>query len=184
MQPAPRPSAINVFGILNIAFAVMGFFGVISGAAMLFMSDSMNENPFFKNNPVIKIMREDPNYRLVTEISFIVGIPIMLLLVISGIGLLKVKRWGRTLALIYGFLGIITSIVTAFVNYQFLAKPLLAQSNLKDPQAAGAVGGAIGSIFGGCLNLIYPVLLIFFMLRPNIVAAFNQGSTEPAPPTT
>jgi uncharacterized membrane protein YfcA len=48
------------------------------------------------------------------------------------------------------------------------------------PAAAGAIGGAIGGSVGGCFGLIYPVLLLIFMLRPKVAAAFQP----PAPPQT
>ena len=38
-----------------------------------------------------------------------------------------------------------------------------------------AIGGAIGSSIGGCFALIYPVLLLIFMTRPKLAAAFQPG---------
>jgi hypothetical protein len=52
--------------------------------------------------------------------------------------------------------------------------PLLQQaSEMSGPEQAGVMGGAIGGVMGGCFGLIYPILLLFFMMRPNVVAAFQ-----------
>jgi hypothetical protein len=69
--------------------------------------------------------------------------------------------------------------VGTVVNYFFLMRPMLEQAHQKQgPEAVGAMAGAIGGTIGGCFGLIYPILLLVFMMRPNVVAAF-AGSTPP-----
>jgi hypothetical protein len=50
-----RPTSATVFGILNIAFAVYGIFGIVASAVMLFAAGE-------SNNPVVKIMHENPAF--------------------------------------------------------------------------------------------------------------------------
>ena len=38
------------------------------------------------------------------------------------------------------------------------------------PEQAGAIGATAG---GSCFGMIYPVLLLIFMFRPKVVAAFG-----------
>jgi hypothetical protein len=44
-----------------------------------------------------------------------------------------------------------------------------------------AIGGAVGGVMGGCFGMIYPILLLIFMTRPKVVAAF-RGAMPPSLP--
>jgi hypothetical protein len=45
---------------------------------------------------------------------------------------------------------------------------------------AGAIGGPLSGTVGGCFGLIYPIVLLAFLLRPKVAAAFRP----PLPPRT
>jgi len=171
-----RPVPINVFGVLNILFACFGIFGLLWTAMLLFMSSD-------SNNPVIKIMHENPGYATWMKISFLLGIPSCAVLAASGIGLLYLKPWARLLSIIYGVYAIVFGIIGTAVTANFVVLPMLHQAQeQKGPAAAGAIGGAIGGIVGGCFGLIYPVLLLIFMTRPKIAAAFRASTQATRPP--
>ena len=94
--------------------------------------------------------------------------------VAAGIGLLKLKNWGRTLSIGYAIYSIVAGVIGSMVNYIFVMQPLMEQASHKSgPEAAGLIGAAIGGTFGTCFGMIYPVLLLIFMLRPKVVAAFR-----------
>jgi hypothetical protein len=61
------------------------------------------------------------------------------------------------------------------VNYHFIYGPMLEKMShaRPGPEQAGLIGGMVGGLFGTCLGAIYPVLLLIFMFRPNVVAAFG-----------
>ena len=116
------------------------------------------------------------------KISIVLGLLVSLALLAAGIGLLMLKPWARIVSILYAIYSIVMLIVGSVVNYFFLIQPLLQQAQQKQgPEAAGAVGGAIGGMFGSCFGLIYPVLLLIFMLRPNIKAAFGQTDAPTRP---
>jgi len=78
------------------------------------------------------------------------------------------------LSIAYGVYAIIMALAGSAVNFIYLAQPMLAEAHGKSgPEATAALAGAIGSVAGGCFGLLYPVLLIIFMTRKNVKAAFE-----------
>jgi hypothetical protein len=59
---------------------------------------------------------------------------------------------------------------------------LQAAAEQQGPESAGLIGGAIGGSVGGCFGMIYPILLLIYMLRPNVKNAFRPGDTTLPPP--
>lgn len=169
-----RPTSVTVFGVLNIVFAAFGVFGLIASIALFFMAADTN-------NPVIKIMHENPAYAVWLKVCIPLGLLSCAALLAAGIGLLRLKSWARILSIGYAIYAIAFGILGMVVNFIFLIRPMLDQARQQQgAQAAGAMGGAIGGSLGGCFGLIYPVLLLIFMLRPNVAAAFH---TPVAPQT-
>ena len=161
-----RPTSVTVFGILNIVFAALAILGLIGSIALFFVPAA--------NNPVIKIIHENPFYAAWLKISILLGLLSCSALLAAGIGLLRLKSWARTLSIVYAIYAIVFGILGTVVNFIFLVEPMLKEAqHQQGPEAASALGGAIGGSFGGCLGMIYPVLLLFFMTRPAVVAAFQ-----------
>ena len=165
-----RPTSVTVFGVLNIVFAGLGFFSVIA-SAMLFTLSGANSS-----NPVVQLIQDNPSYATWIKISVVLGILVSIALLAAGIGLLKLKPWARILSIIYAIYVIVMTIVGSVVNYFFLVQPLLEKAhNEQGPEAAGAIGGAIGGMIGGCFGMVYAILLLIFMMRPKVIAAFNTS---------
>ncbi len=178
-----RPTPVTIFGILNIVFAIIGIMGAICSLAFFTIIDGNSDNPIIQimqKNPVFQAMRDNPSYLAYLKFSMILGVVVAVLLLVAGIGLLKLKPWARMLSIIYGVYGIISVIGNAIASYFFLIQPMFQKAGVD--QAAGAAGGAMGGIYGGFFGLVYPVLLIFFMMRPVVVAAFNPSSTNSTKP--
>ena len=161
-----RPTSVTVFGILNIVFSVFGAFGLLISMALFLQTDS--------NSPVVKLIHEDPAYAAFLKISILLGIPVCLALLAAGIGLLNMKSWARILSIIYAIYAIVSGMIGMVVNYFAMILPMLEQARQQQgPEAAAAIGSAIGGTVGGCFGLIYPVLLLIFMLLPRTAAAFR-----------
>jgi hypothetical protein len=170
-----RPSSVTVFGVLNIVFGALGILGIIFSAISL-----MIISPNATHNPVLEIMRNSPGYAVWMKIAIPLGFLAAGVSIAAGIGLLKLKNWARILSIGYAIYTIVTGIIGMVLNYIFLLQPLMEQASQKrGPEAAVLIGAAIGGTFGSCFGMIYPVLLLIFMLRPNVVAAF-QPPAEPA----
>src|SRR5208282_3820870 len=164
-----RPTSVTVFGVLNIVFGALGILGIIFSAISL-----MVISPNATNNPVLEIMRNSPGYAVCMKIMMPLGVLACGVSIAAGIGLLKLKTWARILSIGYAIYSIVAGIIGWVFNYIFLMHPLLEQASQKQgPEAAVLIGAAIGGTFGGCIGMIYPVLLLIFMFRPNIVAAFR-----------
>jgi hypothetical protein len=168
-----RPVSVTVFAVLNLVFAAFGAFGLIGSFALFTMADA-------GNNPVLKIMQDNPAYKTWIMLSIPLGLAVCVALLASGIGLLGLKPWGRWLAIAYAIFAILQCIAGTFVNYLFLVRPLLDRAeHAHGPQEAGAaVGGAVGAMFGGCAGVVYPVLLLIFMFLPKVAAAFRQQDVQ------
>lgn len=171
-----RPASVTTFGILNIVFAVLGVFGIIGTIAMFSMTDA-------SHNPAVKIMRESAVYAGWLKLSLPLGFLSCGVLLAAGIGLLGLKSWARQLSVGYAIYAIIYNILGMVVNVLFLFRPLLEEASRKQgPEAAGAIGGAVGGVFGGCFGLVYPILLLIFMTRPKLIAAFRAPDMPPELP--
>ena len=164
-----RPVSLIVFGVLNLVFALLGVMGFAFSALLLFggMQAALD--------PVTRDLFANPAYLAFLKISMLIGLVALLALGAAGIGLLLTKPWGRTLSIGYGVYAILMSLVGMVVNYLFVWQPQLEriQRMAAGPEQAAMYGGMIGGACGGCVGLIYPVLLLVFMFRPNVIAAMR-----------
>lgn len=164
-----RPTSLLVFGILNIVFGVLGLCGTAASSAMFFVD--LPQDPGMPN-PALELMKSDSTYRLIMQTMIVLGCLASLALIVGGIGLLLVKAWGRTLSIGYAWYAIVGAVVGMIINWVYLIQPLLAQGLGEGRMGqAAAVGGAVGSMIGGCFSVIYPVVLLIFMYRPAVRAA-------------
>ncbi|MCA9066365.1 MAG: hypothetical protein KDA96_25030 [Planctomycetaceae bacterium] len=161
-----RPTSMTVFGILNIVFSVMGICGATIGIISMFMMQQGQQ--FGPPNPAIDIMLNSPAYRVFNIISQIVGLLTAFILLTSGIGLLKGRSFGRTLANVYAVIAIVGGIAGTIASYFILVVPMMQQANQGPEQQAAAIGGAIGGLVGGCVGMIYPILVLVFMNRATV----------------
>lgn len=159
-----KPTSVTVFGILNIAFALLGLCGLAVSIAMFFIPIDPN-----LPNPAIELMQGNTVYRAFTLVSIPLGLISTIVLVVGGIGLLNWKRYGRTASVVYGWYAIISMIIGTVVSWVFVFIPMFQQAQQGDaPAQAGAIGGIIGGTVGGCFGLIYPVVLLYFMSRQDV----------------
>lgn len=159
-----KPTSVTVFGILNIAFALLGLCGLAGSIAMFFIPIDPN-----LPNPAIELMQGNTAYRAFMIVSIPLGFISTIVLVVGGIGLLTWKKYGRTASIIYGWYAIISMIIGTVVSWVLVFMPMLQQAQQANgPEQAGAIGGIIGGSVGGCFGLIYPVLLLYFMSRQDV----------------
>ncbi len=156
-----RPTSVTVFGILNIVFASFNLLCSPLGMIMIFLSDKfdmgMGQQIQPPTGPVAVWM----------VVSFILGYVVSILLLIDGIGLLKLKRWARRGAVAYGWFAILWTMVGIIVTSALVMSGAYRTQN-------EAVSAMIGAILGGIIGLIYPVLLLVFMKRPHVIQACNR----------
>jgi len=164
-----RPASVTVFGVLNIVFGALGFVAIIFSAIALMVVPTGSPN-----NPVLEIMRNSQGYAAWMKMAIPLGILASGVSIAAVIRLLKLKGWGRNLSIGYGIYTIVAGVLGVMLNFIFVMQPLMQQASQKSgPEAAALIGGAIGGTIGGCFGMIYPVLLLIFMFRPKVAAAFR-----------
>jgi hypothetical protein len=173
--PGSRPTSVTVFGILNLVFAGLGLCGLCFSLIPLLAMDAIPNQP---PNPVIELMKENQAYFTFTMVQTALGFDATVVLGVAGFGLLNMRPWGRQLSIVYGVYAIVSGIVGIIASWIWLIGPLMERGDMAGPEKAGAMFGA----FGGCLGLIYPILLLIFMMRSNVVQAFRdqQGTNVPS----
>src|SRR5436309_11142195 len=117
-----RPTSVTVFGVLNIVFGVIGVFSLFGTVALFFMSAESS------TNPVIKIMASSPAYATWLKLTIPLGLLGAVANIAAGIGLLKLKEWGRKLSIAYGVFALVMGVVGIVVNFIYLVGPLLEQA--------------------------------------------------------
>lgn len=93
---------------------------------------------------------------------------IYVILVVAGIGLLMGKAWGRTLSVAYSGVAIALSIFGLILNLFILPDALSGGAAPVD--AAGSAKDIVSTAIG----LIYPIVLLVFMNKPEVKAALNK----------
>jgi hypothetical protein len=171
-----RPVAVTVLGILNIVFAALGIIGILISVAVLFSGIG---GP---GNPAIKAINDQPGYATWLKLSAVIGTAGSAALLVAGIGLLLLKPWARTLTIVYAVYAILGGILGLAMNYIYLVQPIMEKPAGRGPEAAAEKVGAIGGTFGGCIGFIYPIVLLVFMARSDVKAAFRPAGHETEPP--
>ena len=117
--------------------------------------------------PVMVVLRGDPFPRGWFLASHILGSVAGIVIVAAGIGLLGLKPWARTASIVYAVYAIVATTVGTILNLTVVL-PRVAEL------APGLMGGMVGVSCGSVIYLVYPILLLIFMTRPNVVAAFRK----------
>jgi len=145
-----RPMSVTIFGILNIGF---GLLDVLVTLFSLFVLPRMN----MANNPILKQTHDTVWTRITMPLDGIAAV----VLLAAGVGLLLLQNWARIASIGYGSYAILVTVAGTIVTLMGDTSGIMK----------------IGSLIGCVVSLVYPVLLIIFMKRSNVVAAF-----KPAPP--
>jgi len=167
-----RPTSVTVFGILNFVFAAFGAIGLVASFALFSL-------PTDSSDSVIRLMQQGSGYAAWLKICIPLGLLSCAALLVAGFGLLTLKPWARVFSIAYAIYAIVFCVAALLINLIFMAQPMLHQVRPHQQLVTGvALGGPISGTVGELFWLIYPILLLVFMLRPKVVAVFHP----PAPP--
>jgi len=168
-QPLVKPKAIKVFGILNVIFGGLGLLGTCIGlGAILAITSGLLPAPEGQSNPAFVTQDEDAFLYFYNITSAAFALLFTIVLLVSGIGLLQHKKWGRNAGLAWVAYSVLATIIASVVTwthiypYQLEMLPTNeAMANVPNMEAI-----LLGSmIFGNVLSvgyLIYPVLFAIF----------------------
>ncbi|MCZ6793833.1 MAG: hypothetical protein O7J95_09510 [Planctomycetota bacterium] len=163
-----RPPSITVFGILNI---VLGVLGIVAP----FVSNLLSRLVDPKDNPVLQVMQENEAFQAYENVTTVIGIVMSLVLLFSGVGLLRLRPAARVWTIVYAYFALIYTVVNVIASYFVLLRPMMDQMNEMEPreQAIVKFGMFFGLVGGTCFALIYPILLLIFMNRRPARVAFG-----------
>lgn len=157
--PPAKPTSITVFGVLNCVFGGLGILCTPFSILGLFIGDLI---PMSEMNPI----DIEPGYKIFLLVASVLGIGFAAWLLSLGIGLLKFKSWARRGSVIYAWIAIIWGIAGVGINMAALSQGWMSSP---EGQLPAMVGGMCGSFVG----LIYPVLLLVFMMTDKVKRAFR-----------
>ena len=159
VHDAPKPASIKVFGILHIVFGAMGIVGSVVG--MIFFI-------FIQSTEFAQEIRSmiDTQYResywTFMQFSSCFGGILSLILLACGVGLLRERNWGRTGSLGYA----------AFQILYTFANTALSMSMMKHDESFIFIAG--GALCGVLFAFIYPICIMIFLTRPNVIEALKE----------
>ena len=177
-MPAKRPASMTFLGITNVVFGALALIG--SGFALyLLFGGATNMVPQGGLDLQAVLTERFEWYDGYAKTSAFASIPVALTLLASGIGLLQVKSWGRTLSNIYGVVAILTALVTLYINTQVVMPVMTELAQMNDSTAAnGAEAGISGATGGSCLALGYPLILLIFVNRHGVKEAIREHAAQ------
>ena len=152
-----RPTSVTVFGTLNIIFGAMGLLAMPLGIIMMFVRP--------------RTINLSEGVRVWLMFSSVIGLARVVLLIVTGIGLLKLKPWARVWTLGYGLFAIGWQTLGMIVNIIFMSTGGYGYSSQQMPEP---IVGLIVGFCAGILGLIYPILLIVFMRKEDVIQAFKR----------
>lgn len=176
-RPMPRkPSGgLMTLGILSIIYSIVfQICGSIIGLSLPFWIPALAN--FLENQipdaPDISAVFEGP-FMAYMVIGSLVSLILGLSFLFGGIGLLKLRPWGRSLALGASVATIVWSIINSLIGF-FIVNPwvsrALGQEHTDAPQV---IGQAFGSLTGMFFQLALPIAMLVFLTRPSMKEQFE-----------
>jgi hypothetical protein len=162
--------SVTIFGILNIGFALFGFVSLLASRVMLHAK--------LPGNSVV--MDAAASNSAWSHFVAFFGAAQALVLLAAGIGLLLTQYWARILSIVYSIIAIVYVVISSAVNY-----PQVQAMLARIPSVPAAMLPAITlvvTVLGLVFGLVYPILLLFFMTRPKVIAALDPETPAGAPP--
>lgn len=171
LLPGQRPAIATVFGILNLVFGIWGVCGSLASVAGFAVLSSELVNAKMRAEMNLQQF-EDPVFFGLLSMQMVLGTILAVVIIISGVGLLKFKPWGRKLANFYAVSYLILLAVGVAINFFFTVIPAFNEANnpgATPDKIGAAIGGAVGGVFSVCFGMIYPICILIFLNRRQFV---------------
>lgn len=176
-MPPRRSPAITFLGVANMVLGTLGILcACANGGWILFASLISGNEP---DDPLVKdltapwnfVVQNVPGYFQIETAMAIFHLAISILAILSGIGLLALKKWGRVLAVLYGLTVIV--IEGAYLLYFFaFVSPVL--NRFEGPQGGSLLGSGMLDAFGSLFVMAYAAVLVIVLFLPTVAADFAR----------
>lgn len=201
-----RPTAVSVIGILNLIFGGLkllgqGCVGIIGLIGILVIMNAPQPaagqpDPVGDVKGLVKAIDQAmPAVKFIMGFELILGTILAVVLIFGGIGLLRMRRWGRTLSFVYA---IVTLIVTnAGAIYSAVqVQPAMAKAVQKwqeqmvakqkaqgkavaaPPMANNPFAGGVGSLVGVVLGSAYAIVILIVLNLAHVRKAFARAGSR------
>jgi hypothetical protein len=152
------PRSIAVFGFAN---TLLGTAGLVSGISALMRTR------FNVAQTVVYQQVDLPTQSIDwLHLAMIMSPLSSALMLICGIGLLRKKLWGRTLAIAYGYGAILFSLISSAINI------LRISGRTDNLMILNIILSILVSVF---LGLVYKATMVYYLSRPSVkIALANQ----------
>jgi hypothetical protein len=116
--------------------------------------------------------------------AVVADLAISIIMIVSGIGLLQLRPWGRSLSILYAILSISLKILEAV--YAFAVTGPIINEFINTHTASGPEQQFMFSVMRmvaiippiiQLVCMIYPIVVLIIMFRPAVVAAFRDGGS-------
>jgi hypothetical protein len=177
-----RPASVTVFGILNIVFAGIGALGILAIGLLSVAGHG-------SYNFMTQVMQGGTLYAAWIKLNMVLGFVSDVVLLVAGIGLLMLKSWARIASIAFAIFSIVMMLIGEVVNCIFPVQTTQPMHGTRTSEAIGYIAGNVGFLLGIFVGLVYPILLLVFMRRASVIAAFcsparavgYQRVSEPSP---
>ena len=175
--PPTAPGALNqgvqsswptVVGILSVVFGSMGTLaGFCGGLGSLFMGTMMST--FAKGNAqtqsMVDGMKAIMPYQLIScALTFIPGV----ILLISGIGTLRRRRWARRVSMLWVVVRLVLGGIGVFVGLRTQQVMQQHMGSMPSPSWASIFQGPAGMVIGLVWVSAYPIFILIWFNRAAI----------------
>jgi uncharacterized protein YneF (UPF0154 family) len=183
-QPNRRPTVVTVLAILAIIF---GSLGVLGGICNIPQYLGVRLMP----NPILDGIQKDGVMLTFMLTSLAINLILSVILLIAGIGSLSLKPSSRVWMIRYALIHIVVTAVSLLLgltfitarNHALMQKTLAANPQLNTPQMKMVLQySTTGGYCFAIVFLIWPLLILYYMNRPQVKAAFDPA-LPPLPPT-
>lgn len=136
-----RPGGLTALAVLNFVFAGLHALNVLGAVFLYAMAGELKQQMKTADDRAVFEAFENMNVGLwaLILISTFLG---LVLLIVAGVGYLKMRKWGRTYGNVYALISIVASILGAIVT-------------------PSELGGGIG--IATIIGLVYPLLTLYFV---------------------
>jgi hypothetical protein len=175
-----QPQTVKVFGIMHLIFGGIGVLMVLWSLFVLIAG-----NPFLKlagNSPQVEMQTKlQADMMSYTIASTALTVWVTGLMIVAGILLLKGRKSARKWSNCYAISSIAVKIINMVVQVVYVLPMMQKMISGMAPGAAGPGVGAMESVMlasmivTAVITLIYPVLTLILLNRPNVKTWFaNQ----------
>lgn len=177
--PIQKPKTLLVIGILNLAFAAFGIFGLLSSIMMLVKPE------MYPGNPVPAILQNDATYATYYKGLLILSFILVPAQLLSAIGLIRGREWARKLTLILALVAVVMAAVNGWISHTHLTGPVMAEAMKGSGGDATAqkimeVTMTVSFVVGVIVSAVWAIIQFALLCRAK-VRAYCKAATQQAP---